>query len=266
MKLRNNFYNFGVIILLCLLILLSNSVIASSPSGASVDPLGSSSSTTGDVGSDGAQAGNITELAVTGISTTQSWQGYYGNVTGTIQLADGNSNVIYNWSLASPKGQIYASTNNSIQWANIQCFNFTATGTYDNETGNGGSVNQFGTNITQLEAAFGMAADESDSVDQTFSLEGADTHNVFYTSNVEFTEGKCKNTRIFDDSGAGANDHFEEALLYEPKTASVVFASILNQDLAGFDSAKHDFEMLVLENGHGADVETTPYYFFVELR
>jgi len=44
-----------------------------------------------------------------------------------------------------------------------------------------------------------------------------------------------------------------------------VFASLLSDDALGFDSLPHDFEMLVLEDGHGADTATTSYFFFVEL-
>jgi hypothetical protein len=32
-----------------------------------------------------ALAGNVTEIDISGFSVTQTWQGYYGNVSGTIQ-------------------------------------------------------------------------------------------------------------------------------------------------------------------------------------
>ena len=44
-----------------------------------------------------------------------------------------------------------------------------------------------------------------------------------------------------------------------------VYASILKDDTAGFDSALHDFEMIVLEDGHSADESVTTYYFYEEL-
>jgi hypothetical protein len=59
--------------------------------------------------------------------------------------------------------------------------------------------------------------------------------------------------------------HFEEVLLYEPSSTSVVFTSLIEDNLLGFDQRTHDFEMMVLENGHKTDVSPTPYYFFVEL-
>jgi len=89
-------------------------VSAVEPFGANVVNLTSSRMNASAAGNTTAIAGNVTELAISGYSITQSWQGYFGNVTGTIMLADNSDNVMYNWSLASPEGEIYASTNDSI--------------------------------------------------------------------------------------------------------------------------------------------------------
>jgi hypothetical protein len=212
-----------------------------------------------------AMAGNVTEITISGFSTTQSWQGYFGNVSGTIQLADSSDNVMYNWSLASPKGEVYASTNNSIIWNYVQCLNFTADGTYNPlDINNAGGTSKYGTNLTILEDMFGIETDDVDGVDETFNLLGSG-HNTFYTNNLEFSAGECRNTQVFSNLGHGEDNKFEEVLLYEPTTASVIFTSLLNQDAFGFDNNTHDFEMLVLENGHETDTAPTTYYFYVEL-
>lgn len=208
-------------------------------------------------------AGNITNIAIPqGLTITQSWQGFFGNVSGTIMLGDASDNVMYNWSLASPEGEVLASTNSSVLWSHIQCFNFTASGTYQDESGNGGSTNLYGTNLTQLEAQYGIEPNDLDGVDETFLLQGAGTHNTFYINSNEFEEGECYNTRIIDSSGFGQDDHFEEVILYEPVTSSVVFCAILNENIPGFDDKPHDFEILVLEDGHDTDTSTTTYYFY----
>ena len=238
-------------------------VSAVEPFGANVINLTSTRANPDDATGIPALAGNVTELSIFGYSITQSWQGYFGNVTGTIMLADNTDNVMYNWSLASPEGEIYASTNDSISWADIQCFNFDADGTYVGvETP--GATNQHGTNLTILEAMFGISDDDVDGVNETFTLLGSG-HNTFYTNNLEFTEGECRNTQVFSNSGQGEDNKFEEVLLYEPTTYSVVFASLLNENVFGFDNNPHDFEMLVLEDGHLTDTETTTYYFWIEL-
>jgi hypothetical protein len=245
---------------------VSYPVYSAGPSGANVSKLNSTTAPLDSAGSAAAQAGNVSEINIFGYSSTQAWQGYFGNVTGVIQLADSNDNVLYNWTQASPQGEIYASTNQTIYWNNVQCFNFTSTGSYASESGNGGTTSLYGTNITQLESLFGIVPEDVDGVDDTFNLYGPGTHNLFYTSNQQFSEGECRSTRAYDGSGAGVDNNFEEVLLYEPQSASVIFASLLDQDLAGFDGRSHDFEMLVLENGHGVDTQSTTYYFYVELQ
>jgi hypothetical protein len=216
-------------------------------------------------GNNSAVAGNITEITISAYSTTQTWQGYFGNVTGTIQLADASDNVLYNWSLANPEGEVYASTNSSITWTDIQCLNFTSDGTGTGESGNGGTTSLYGTNLSQLETQFNIVSDDVDGVDETFGI-GGTQHDLFYTANQEFTAGECLSTEVFDSTGAGVDNNYEEVLLYEPTSTSVIFAAILEEaSVNGFDAGDHDFEMLVLEDGHGVDISTTTYYFFVEL-
>lgn len=251
-----------LIVILLALALFGISYASSQPSGADVNE-GSSQRAPADAPeSVAAQAGNVTELNIFGYTVTQSWQGYFGNVTGTIQLADGSDNVFYNWSAISPQGEIFSSANSTINWANIQCFNFTATGTMNSsgETPGGTSLN--GTNLSQLEALYNIEEGDVDGVDETFVLKD---HDGFYVSSLQFSANECVSTRIYGDTGAGVDQEFEEVILYDPVTTSVVFTSLLEQDLLGFDQRTHDFQMLVLEDGHGTDTEVTPYYFFVEL-
>ncbi|MCF7910103.1 hypothetical protein K9L16_00330 [Candidatus Pacearchaeota archaeon] len=187
-------------------------------------------------------AGNVTEITITGFSTTQSWQGYFGNVSGTVQLADVDDNVMYNWSLASPEGEVYASTADTITWASMECFNFTADG-------------------ATLETAFNISSDDVDGVNETFA---ANNHDLFYTNNIEIAENSCMSVQLYDSTGGSVDQNFEEVLLWDG--SEVVFTSILEEaSVDGFDNKDHDFQMLVLEDGHGTDTATTMYYFYIEL-
>jgi hypothetical protein len=249
-------------------------VLAVDPTGADVSPGTPMTAPNDTADSELAFAGNVTYLDVTAFTTTQSWQGYFGNVSGTIQLADSSDNVLYNWSLLSPQGEVYASTNQTVQWRDIQCLNYSAAGGFSDESGNGGTVNVDGINLSTLESRFNINWDDVDGVNETFYLydpttgagSGPGGHELFYTANLEFSLGECISTLVFDNSGAGASGNFQEVLMYEPVTGSVVFNSILDEeDVAGFDGNFYDFEMLVLEDGHGTDTVSTTYYFFVEL-
>lgn len=261
------------VLLVVLIVLLSVSVVALEPFGATVSPTTPSDRGTVDDPDqdDNAIAGNITEMDVSGFSITQSWQGYFGNVTGVITLEDSGGNVMYNWSESSPEGEIFASTNDTLEWNYIQCFNLTADGSYQNDNGNAGATSLFGTNMAILEEEFNISWDDADGVNETFQLDGSQeageglTHHRFWVNNLEFAEGECLSTHLFADSKSSEDDAFQEVLLYEPSTFSVVFTTILDEDEPGFDDRLHDFQMIVLENGHGEDTGVTTYYFWVEL-
>jgi hypothetical protein len=175
---------------------------------------------------------------------------------------------MYNWSVLSPQGEVYASTNATISWKDIQCFNYTATGAYTGEANNGGTTNLYGLNLSALEARFNFVDANTfnnsvDGVNETFL--NSNSHGLFYTASNQFSVGECKSAFIYDNSGKSVSGNFEEILLYEPTTSSLIFTTILENNLAGFDSRTHDFEMLVLDDAHGTNTAPTTYYFFVEL-
>jgi len=255
----------GLIFLVLAISLIIPLAGAVTPTGGSVTA-GTPQTTTADTaGNNSAFAGNTTYISITAFSSTQAWQGYFGNVSGTIQLADASDNIIYNWTLAEPQGEVYSSTNSTITWPNIQCFNFTANVT--GSAGAAGATNLAGTNLSVLESRFNILTDDVDGVNETFSFTpSGDGHDAFTTANLQFSAGECLSTKVYSPSGPVANQ-FEEIIMYEPATTSVVFASLLEEGtLNGFNSQDNDFEMIVPEDGHGTDTSTTTYYFFVELQ
>jgi hypothetical protein len=256
---NNKIFILLIVVMSLTLSLFSLGYVIATPSGASLTPGVSTSAQADNPGNNSAIAGNVTELTITGFSNTNAWQGYYGNVSGTIQLADSGRHMMYNWSQANPSGEVYASVNGSITWDYIQCFNFTANGSYNDDSANAGATSLFGMNISQLQAAYNIATDDSDTVNLTFSRRD---HAQFYTNSKLFSGGECPNMKVFNSTGQGA---FDEALLYEPNSRAVVFASILQKDANGFDDHSHDFEMLVLEDGHSGNIAPTPYYFYMEI-
>lgn len=194
-----------------------------------------------------AQAGNVTELNISSISITKAWQGYYGTISAEIVLADSSNNQFYNWSIATPAGEVYASPNSSVAWANVSCFNYTAPG--------GSAIN-----VTVEQDWYNISTSAADGINETFNL----------TDHAEFTVGAntisantCPSTYVFTDSGYQQTS-FSNVLLTD--NSSLLFTTLLENDVTGFDSGSYDFELLVAEDGHGSEASaTTEYFFWVEI-
>jgi hypothetical protein len=201
-----------------------------------------------------AVAGNVTQLTVAGTTVTQTWQGYYGNVTGTITLDDANNNTMYDWSLASPEGEIYASTA-PVTWTsgNVKCYDFNLT-----DAGYSDFVM-----LSEFETALGLGSDDIDGVDETF-IEGTGYDN-FYVGEYQ-VNAVCPTTQTYNGSETKDANSFQEVLLYDNTSNAIVYTGIIEEtEPVGFNDLAWDFQMLVGENGHNGDTGTTTYYFYVEL-
>ncbi|MBN1543973.1 hypothetical protein JW898_00760 [Candidatus Woesearchaeota archaeon] len=202
-----------------------------------------------------AVAGNVTQLTVAGNTVTQTWQGYYGNVTGTVTLDDANNNTMYDWSLASPEGEIYASQA-TVTWTsgNVKCYDLELSdAVYSNHV-----------TLAELETSLGLAAADVDGVDETFP-EGAGYDN-FYVGEFLINSAECPTTQTYNGSEVKDANSFQEVLLYDNTSNQIVYTAIIEEtEPVGFNDLYWDFQMLVGEDGHNGDTATTPYYFYVEL-
>ena len=215
-----------------------------------------------------AQAGNVTALVVAQTRSTQAWQGYYGNITGTITLDDAFNSTLYDWSLPNPTGQIYASNGTGVAWLQIFCVNVSF---IRNSTGNSapypsGGAGVYSFNGSQIERLFGINASDRDGLNETF--------NDTYTNDTGFRVGgvTIDNTDGCSLAHPYQNEVYDsmqwQELLLSDNT-SIVFTSLIRENANGFQAGTtdtYDFEMLVLENGHaGQELTLTNYYFYVEL-
>ncbi len=192
-----------------------------------------------------ALAGNVTELFINATMTTRSWQGYYGNVSGTITLDDANNNTMYSWDLAAPQGEIYAARSTiDFSTGNIMCANTTT--------------------VQEEENNLSIGSSDKDGVDETFSYT---THPEFYVGMNYFQEDECNYTMspYVNDKPDSAR-RFNETLLYDKSHDEIVYTALINPNSEGFKvgGEYYDFEMLVGEDGHTDSLPTT-YYFYVEL-
>ena len=201
-----------------------------------------------------AQAGNVTALNITSTRITLRWQGYYGNVSGSITLDDANNKSLYNWQFANPQGEIYASNGSetgAVTWSNIFCFNYT-----NNLSAGQNRVQRF--NGSTLESMIGAGNGDRDNVNSTFNDTFAGSFQVGTTA-ISSTSG-CRQVNLFSNDQYQTTN-FAEVLLTDNN--SIIYTSLLEQDGIGFQGSPVDFEMIVGENGDIA--AATNYYFFVEL-
>jgi len=240
--------SIGVVVALLLLLVTAVSGDPSAP--LSIEQGTSSRANLTATGNDVlAQAGNVTELSLNGISITNTWQGYYGNVTGRLTLQNANNNTLYDWSTISSEGEVYASLNDTINWSSVGCVNFTANGSD-------------ALNVSLLETQFGIQDGDVDGFNETFNQTFS---GEFLVGTVKINvSNNCPMTTLYNSSGA-QSVHFQELLLEDTSSDTLIFASIVDNDQDGFIGGPVDFQMLVAEDGHSGDTATTTYYFYTEM-
>jgi len=195
-----------------------------------------------------ALAGNVSNIDLSGTTITKFWQGYYGDVTGTIVLGNALNFTLYQWASNNPEGEIYASRIPTIAWDNnIECANDSTVRGEDTFVGS----------ITNASGG------DVDTVNLTMNKT---THPAITVGSHTFTN--CRSTSV---NAAGNGNIFWEVLLQENATSPVtsIYSAIIAQNTVGFDGSSHDFQMIVPEPGSGTEAYpngvTTTYYFFVEL-
>ena len=209
-----------------------------------------------------AQAGNVSSLVMTDKSSSQFWQGYFGNVTGTIVLDDGSNNTLFSWELANPTGEVYATNaSGSVNWGNMTCVNLTG-----NASDEGVRMN-----LTTLAVQFNMNV--------TNSLENLSLEAFNYTFNNTFIGTVQIGTSVITSANlcplaytfinnAYQTASFKEVLLHDNQSA-LVFTAILENSKNGYQAGnndKSDFQMVVPVDGSPGKSGLSSYYFYVELQ
>jgi len=170
-------------------------------------------------------------------------KGYYGNLSGKIILSSSANQSFYEWQISSPSGEIYATRTLNPSWANIQCAN----------------MNQ----MLAEDSALGIdSLTSGESLNNTFFTGRQFPEFFIHTTNINSSQ-ECYSTNLYINS-MPQNESFHEILLYDNQ--NIIYTAILEDDSEGFDTTAHDFQMIVGENGHGDDTDTSIYYFFVEVQ
>ncbi len=186
--------------------------------------------------------GSFTTMLLNGTFQTPRWKAYVGNVSGKMTLDDVSGSTIYDWELASVAGEVYVSRASSINWTEIQCI----------------------TNTTLLaeQSALNISSQNSDNINKTFN---ETVHKSFLVGTKNITSSSCRAIATYISSEAQStseNANFQEILL-EDNNNNVVFATIIEQSVSGFDDRAYDFQLIVPDNPD-TQIDNT-YYFFAEI-
>lgn len=191
--------------------------------------------------------GRIATLNLNATIQNPRWKGFVGNVTGKFTLDDVGGSTLFDWTLTSITGRIYSTRNStSVTWASITCSN--------------------NTHLRQEEINMNHT-NPNDNITKTFnatndSATSYGSHNPFWVGSVYISANSCPTLNTYVNDVA-QNTNFEEMALYD--TTNIVYATIMEEDVTGFDGATYDFQMIVPENGLPSFSGATAYYIYVEL-
>jgi hypothetical protein len=231
---------FGIFIF-SVLLLSNNFLSAASPNGPnSVVSVSNETKGTTSAAFFNISGGYIAALNLTANVQNIRWKAFVGWVNGKFTLDDQGGATIYDWTLSVTTGRVYSTRDSStIEWNTIACANRTTDLVTEN-------TNMFH-NSTQ------------DNITKTFQY---GTHNPFWVAGRSISSGTCPTINTYIANSSQDTD-FEEMALYDG--TSIIYASILENDLAGYDGQTYDFQMLVPENGSQGFTGATAYYLYAEL-
>ncbi|MBW2974267.1 hypothetical protein KY366_00985 [Candidatus Woesearchaeota archaeon] len=211
------------------------------PSGPSVNTIKNETATPASAALVNTSGGSITTMVLNSTTQNLRWKAYVGNVTGTLVLDDASGYSVFDWSVATLVGEVYATRSSStVTWSDIAC----ATPS----------------DITDEEIALDHTSNPNDNISTTFSTQD---HNSFYVGSEEITEDSCYSVHTYVDDSSQSTD-FEEVLLYDQ--SYMVYATIIENDVMGYrPDQTYDFQMILPEVGLSSWTSSTPYYFYVEL-
>lgn len=199
-------------------------------------------------GNDAATGGCISEANLSASSSTTKWQGYYGNLSGYIVLADSTGNEMFNWSaVISNGGEVFAVARATVP-------TFTDVDTKD---------------ITAAQADTALTTDPntwsatgSDSVALTFSDDN--DNSVFYVAGQTVPASNRNMMYTLDSDG---NSAFKEVILTDQDAfndvGDMIWTCLIVDNSENYKGGTSDFQMIVPTTDMAAG--TTTYYFYIEL-
>ena len=187
--------------------------------------------------------GTFTTLILNTTAQTYRWKAYVGNVSGKLTLADATNKSIFDWSVTSVTGEIYATRSNSaIDWASVSCADAGL--------------------IDQEDTYMNMSMGSPDTINKTFNNT---IHKTFFVGTNKIQNSTCRAIATYVNGTPQApseNDVFQEILLKDT-SSNLIYTTLVNSSTIGYNNQRYDFQMILAENEYHAT--PTNYYLYVEL-
>ena len=187
--------------------------------------------------------GRVATMNLTSTVQDPRWKAFVGYVNGKFTLQDSSGSTIYDWQLTnSITGRVYSTRQSGvITWSAINCSNIT-------------TLNQENINMNET--------NPNDNLTKTFNYSAGATHSGFYVGARYMPANTCPTLNTYVGNFT-QDTHFEENALYDG--ANIVYATTIENRVAGFDSNNYDFQMIVPENGAPGFTSATAYYLYLEI-
>lgn len=193
------------------------------------------------------RGGVIATIDLEARQQTSHYKAYVGNVSGSYVLEDADNYSIYEWSISSFTGEVYATRYSSIiSWGGVEC-------------ANAGNIS---TEMTAIHQNTTNTPD--DNLTSTFS----DTdHSSFSSGGTSFSANECSySLNPYLNDTTQTQDIFENVLLQDASN-NIIYVAEIETNLIGYrsDNTTYDFMMIVAENASSSWASALTYYFYVEL-
>jgi hypothetical protein len=187
--------------------------------------------------------GTFTTLLLNTTAQTYRWKAYVGNVSGKLALADATNKSIFDWSVTSVTGEIYATrSNTAIDWASVGCADNTL--------------------IDGEDTYMNMSMISPDTINKTFNNS---VHKTFFVGTNRIQNSTCRAVATYVNGVAqtsSENAVFQEILLKDG-SSNLIYTTLVNSSTIGYNNQRYDFQMILAENEYQAT--PTNYYLYVEL-
>lgn len=208
--------------------LLTFALASAAPGGASTSTGASETNAGTSVSTVNIEGGNVTYVDVNSDVVTGRWAGFFGNVSGSIILADTAGSNFYQWTVSNMTGAaVYAASASISDWSGANIVPLTESNT----------------------PAFLQTA-ATDNFNNTFAA-----NEAFVSASLN--EAATPYTTTYNSSGVAGN--LKTYALYSTADTADIWAGLAVNDADGFNAATVDYQILVPAQS------STSYSFYLEL-